>query len=56
MEKEVGKIKVTETDDGYRIEITGKDLKDKFGCCCIPCAVPAGGVKMECCPSESEKK
>lgn len=30
MEKESCQIKCIETDDGYRIEISGKDIKEKF--------------------------
>ena len=30
MEKEKGQIKFTETDQGFRIEATGKDLKDQI--------------------------
>jgi hypothetical protein len=30
MEKEKGQIKFTETDEGFRIEATGKDLKDQI--------------------------
>ncbi len=42
MERECCNIKVTELDDGYRIEITGKDFKEKCNCwevfknCCGP--------------------
>lgn len=36
VEKERGKITVIETDEGFRIEVTGKDLKECFSCCCMP--------------------
>jgi len=36
MEKEHGQIKFTETDDGFRIEVTGKSLKEAVSCCCLP--------------------
>ena len=35
MEKEFGQVKITETDDGYKIEVSGKKLKDAM-CCCMP--------------------
>jgi len=55
MEKERGNIKFIETDDGYRIEIKGKDLKDTFGCC-LPMAGMGKTMKVECCATEEEKK
>lgn len=56
MEKECGQIKVTETDDGFRIEVTGKSMKEWFSCCCMPMFKAAGAGKSECCPSGEEKK
>ena len=53
MEKEMGQIKFTETDDGIRIEITGDKLKEGFPCC-IP-MFGGRGFRVECC-SDSEKK
>jgi hypothetical protein len=56
MEKEVGKITFTETDDGFRVEVTGKSLKEMCSCGCIP-MFAGGGMKMsECCPPEEDKK
>ena len=55
MEKEHGQIKITETDDGFRIEVTGKKLKDSFSCC-MPMFGAGKTVKMDCCPPEKEKK
>jgi len=56
MEKDCGNIKVTETDDGYRIDITGKDLKEAIGCCCcVPVAGTGKAVKVSCCEPEKEK-
>jgi hypothetical protein len=55
MEKEHGQIKFTETDDGFRIEVTGKKLKDSFSCC-MPMFGAGKMVKMDCCPPEKEKK
>ena len=68
MEKEIGQIKFTETDDGYRVEVKGKSLKDALGCCgCVPmfgggkmimgdCCAPGGAKKEDCCPPKEEKK
>jgi len=66
MEKELGQIKFTETDDGYRVEVRGKSLKDALCCGCIPlfggrtvgsdCCAPGGTKAADCCPSEEEKK
>lgn len=56
VEKERGKITFTETDEGFRIEVTGKDLKEWFSCCCLPMFKQAGKGKSECCPSGEEKK
>jgi hypothetical protein len=70
MEKETGSIRFIETDDGYRVEVKGKDLKDAMncGCGCMPmfggamaqkivCCAPAeGSTAAECCPPEEKKK
>jgi len=56
MEKERCQIKCTETDDGYRIEISGKDIKEKLSGCCIPISKKDGGIKIECCPPEDKKE
>jgi hypothetical protein len=54
MEKECCNIKITELDDGYRFEITGKELKEKCNCleilrnCCGQQPV-AAGKKNSCC-------
>lgn len=55
MEKECGNIKVTETDDGYRINITGKNLKEAMGCCCVPIGGMGKAMKIVCCEPEKEK-
>jgi hypothetical protein len=56
MEKEIGQIKFSETDNGFKIEITGKSLKDAMGsCCCMPMGFGVKG-KSECCPPEKEDK
>lgn len=56
MEKECGQIKCTETDDGFRIEVTGKNLKDWFSCCCMPILKTSKEDQSGCCPAEGEKK
>ncbi len=48
MEKEIGSIKVTETDDGYRIDVAGKDLKGLMPCC-IPLAGCCDAKEGSCC-------
>lgn len=55
MEKERGQIKFIETDDGFRVEVTGKSLKEAFSGCCLPIF---GDCKpaSECCPPSEEKK
>ncbi|MDH3891925.1 MAG: hypothetical protein OEV49_12650 [candidate division Zixibacteria bacterium] len=56
MEKEVGAIKFTETDDGVRIDIKGKGLKDLCNCGCVPMmAFGFKGGSAECCSPEDEK-
>ncbi len=49
MQKEYGNIKITETDDGFQIEIKGKDLKAALSKCCCQ-------VMASCCPPAEEKK
>jgi len=61
MEKETGSIRFIETDDGYRIDVKGKSLKEAMSCCgpmfgtgaakMVACCVPA-----DCCPPEGKKK
>lgn len=55
-DKELGQIKFTETDDGLRIDIKGKNLKDLCGCCC---GVMGTAVKMkagDCCAEDDQEK
>lgn len=57
MVKELGEIKFTETDDGLRIDIKGKMLKEMCSCGCLPVMAAWGaGKTAECCPPEKEKK
>ncbi len=52
MAREMGKITFTETDSGYLIEVTGRELKDLFSCCCLP----ASAAKQDCCPPQKQGK
>ncbi len=36
MEKTCCEMKCTETEDGFRIEVKGKDAKKWFSCCAPP--------------------
>jgi hypothetical protein len=56
VEKECGQIKITETDSGYRIDISGKDLKEMFSRCCAQVCCADEGKKVDCCQPEKEKK
>ena len=62
MEKEIGHIKFTETEDGYRIDVTGKDLKGFYPCCCLPesgCCIKVEKCdddSSKCCPDEKAGK
>ncbi len=56
MEKERGQIKFIETDDGYRIEVKGKDLSKYLSCCCIPVAERGQAAKTDCCPPDEKKE
>jgi len=55
MEKEWARVKITETDEGYRVDITGKNLKDLLACCVkVVKDEPAEG--SSCCDSSSSEK
>ena len=64
MEKETGSIKFFETDDGYRVEVKGKSLKEAMncGCGCMPMFGAGMAQKVvycvpaECCPEEKKKE
>jgi hypothetical protein len=55
MEKECCQINVTELDNGYRIEITGEDVKEKCNCpqilqqCCGDQQKATTDEKSGCC-------
>jgi hypothetical protein len=57
MDKILKDIKVFETDDGFRIEVTGENAKEWLKCC-----IPGGkGVAMPfgmamCCPTEETEE
>lgn len=55
MEKEIGQIKFTETDDGFRVEVKGKTLKEALSCCGVPAFGIGKMVRMECCPVDGGK-
>lgn len=49
MEKEFGNISITETEDGFRVDIKGKDMKAAFSKCCAT-------VMANCCPCPPEEE
>lgn len=53
MEKERAQIRIVETDDGVRIDITGNKLKDICCCCCSDS--DSKSESTECCPSDEGK-
>jgi len=55
MDKEMGQIKFTETDDGLRIDIKGKNLKEAIDCGCVPMFGGAKAIKVECCSDDDKK-
>lgn len=55
MEKKLGTMKFTKTDDGLRIDISGDDFKEMCSCCCEP----PTDKSSDCCPpkdSASDKE
>jgi hypothetical protein len=50
MEKECCQVKFIETDDGFKIEVIGKSLKEAMSCCCLPIGHFAQKPGFECCP------
>ncbi len=55
MEKQCGQFKITETDDGYRIDVKGKNLKEMFSCCASMFDQEEES-KSTCCAPAQEKK
>jgi len=56
VEKELGQVKFTETDNGIRIEVTGKSLKEMYKCCCMPMVCAPKESESGCCGPADEKK
>ncbi|MCP4686274.1 MAG: hypothetical protein GY867_12620 [bacterium] len=55
MEKEKASIRITETDEGVRIDIAGKSLKDLGGCCVkVASECCSGKEAADCCPEEKK--
>ena len=54
MDKELGTIRVSETDKGLKIEIEG-DLKERFGNCgCMPIVACCCNQTDGCCTDEKK--
>jgi len=59
MEKVVYQIKVTETEDGFRVEAAGDRAREMLKCGCIPlaaCCCESSSGKMTEAGCETEKK
>ena len=56
MKEKQTQITLTESEDGFRIEVEGKSLKEMFSCCCLPLVAGRGEFKTDCCSPEEEKK
>ncbi|MFC1475499.1 hypothetical protein ACFLQW_00675 [Candidatus Zixiibacteriota bacterium] len=54
MAKEFGEIKITETEDGFQVNIKGKNFKEMFSRCCMPVLVSCGDQAADCCPPATE--
>ena len=54
-EKQKSRITVEETETGFRIEVTGKSLRDVVSCCCIPVGI-GSAAKQSCCEPEEPDK
>jgi len=53
MEKECCQVKFIETDNGFKIEVVGKtmkEMKEMMSACCIPIACCVPKTSSECCP------
>lgn len=56
MDKEIGHLKFTKTDEGIRIDLTGDGLKGLFGCCCSTDSEKADSKdKEQCCETKDKK-
>jgi regulation of enolase protein 1 (concanavalin A-like superfamily) len=56
MNEKQTQITLTESENGFRIEVKGKSLKEMFSCCCLPLVACRSEVKTDCCSPEEEKK
>jgi hypothetical protein len=54
MEKECCQIKFIETDNGFKIEVVGKTMKEMMSACCIPIACCMPKAAAECCPPKKD--
>lgn len=57
MDKQIGQIRWIETDDGYRIEISGVKLKEMLSSCsCLPLMSCCCGSRKDddCCKPKKE--
>lgn len=51
MDRPVGNIKITKTENGFNLDIEGKYLKDLMSSCCF-CGTDDSS-KSDCCPTAS---
>jgi hypothetical protein len=56
MEKECCNVKFIETDNGFKIEVTGMSMKEAMSCCCMPMGRFVAKNGSECCPPKEDKK
>ena len=52
--KEMAQITITETENGLRVDVKGKSLKELASCCCPP--VGCGAGTSVCCPPPDQEK
>jgi len=55
MEAECVQIKITETEEGYRLDVKGKKLKDLLACC-VKVVKDESAEGSNCCESSSNEK
>jgi hypothetical protein len=65
MDGKPGQITFTETEDGFRVEVTGRQLKDMLRCCtpvlsdggvANVCCAAGAETRSDCCPPADEQK
>ena len=54
MDKELGHLKFTKTDQGIRIDITGDGLKGLCGCCCNGSGDADSKGSEQCCETKDK--